>query len=159
MSTGNRTALHAELVIQIRRFIAGTIIFNQKVADRVGLHLTDMQCINLLDLFGAATPGTLAECTGLSTGGVTVMLDRLEKGGFIKRERNPDDRRSVLVRVNPGKLRKIHALYAGINQQLEAFLSETPEAEIRSAVKFLSRMNTIRRQGVPQPETPSEKAG
>lgn len=147
MSTANRIALHAELVRQIRRFIAGTIIFNQKVAERVGLHLTDMQCINLLELLGSVTPGTLAECTGLTSGGVTVMLDRLEKAGFVKREPNPNDRRSVLVRVNPKKLEKIRALYAGINQQFEASLSEMPEAELKSVVNFFSHVNTIRREG------------
>ena len=146
MSTLNRTALHAELVVEIRRFIAGAIIFNQQVAERVGLRLTDMQCINLLELLGPVTPGRLAECTGLTTGGVTVMLDRLEKAGFVKREPNPDDRRSVLVRVHPGKLRKIHALYAGLNQRLEVFLSENPEAELQTVVTFFSRMNTIRRE-------------
>jgi DNA-binding MarR family transcriptional regulator len=144
MSTGNRRTLHAELVAQIRSFIAGAILFNQKVADHVGLHLTDMQCVNLLDLLGPVTPGRLAECTGLTTGGVTVMLDRLEKAGVVKRERNPNDRRSVLVRVNPKKLRKINALYEGINVRLEAFFSETPEAELRSVADFLARMNAIR---------------
>ena len=144
MSTGNRLALHAELVSQIRSFIAGAILFNQKVADHVGLHLTDMQCVNLLDLLGPVTPGRLAECTGLSTGGVTVMLDRLEKAGVVKRERNPNDRRSVLVRVNPKRLRKINALYGGINKRLDSFFSETPEAELRQVANFLSRMNAIR---------------
>jgi len=147
MSTENRLALHADLVGQIRRFIAGTILFNQKVADRVGLHLTDMQCVNLLDLLGPVTPGRLAECTGLTTGGVTVMLDRLEKAGIVKREPNPNDRRSVLDRVNPKKLRKINALYGGINKQLEAFFSEFPEAELRAVAHFFSRMNAIRRDG------------
>jgi MarR family transcriptional regulator, organic hydroperoxide resistance regulator len=143
MSTENRPALNAELVGQIRRFIAGTILFNQKVADRVGLHLTDMQCINLLDLLGPVTPGKLAECTGLTTGGVTVMLDRLEKAGLVRREPNPNDRRSVLVRVNPRRLQKIHALYAGINERLETFLAEIPEAELRLVVSFFSRVNAI----------------
>jgi len=144
MSMENRLALHSELVAQIRRFIAGAILFNQKVADHVGLHLTDLQCVNLLDLLGAVTPGKLAECTGLTTGGVTVMLDRLEKAGIVKRERNPNDRRSVLVRVNPKKLRKINALYGGINKRLDSFFSETPEAELRQVANFLSRMNAIR---------------
>ena len=89
MSTGNRAALHASLIRNIRYFIAGTIVFNQKVADSVGLHLTDMQCLNLLELEGAMTPGKLAKWMGLSTGGVTVMLDRLEQGGYIRREANP----------------------------------------------------------------------
>jgi DNA-binding MarR family transcriptional regulator len=144
MSTGNRSVLHAELVGQIRRFIAGAILFNQKTADHVGLHLTDMQCINLLELLGPVTPGKLAESTGLTSGGVTVMLDRLEKAGLVKRERNPDDRRSVLVRVNPAKLRKINALYAGINQQLATFLAQTPEAELRSVLNFFARVNAMR---------------
>jgi len=144
MSTENRLALHSELVAQIRRFIAGAILFNQKVADHVGLHLTDLQCVNLLDLLGAVTPGKLAECTGLTTGGVTVMLDRLEKAGIVKRERNPNDRRSVLVRVNPKKLRKINKLYRGINEQLGTFLSETPEAQLQSVADFFTRMNALR---------------
>jgi DNA-binding MarR family transcriptional regulator len=144
MSTENRRALHAAFAGHIRRFIAGTILFNQKLADRAGLHLTDMQCINLLDLLGPVTPGKLAECTGLTTGGVTVMLDRLEKAGMVKREPNPNDRRSVLVRVNPKKMKKIHAFYAGINEQLDIFLSNTPEEELQLVTDFLSRMNAIR---------------
>src|SRR5580698_8914249 len=100
MSTSKRNALEVKLIRQIRQLIAGSILFNQRIADRVGLHLTDMQCLNLLDLLGPVTPGKLAACTGLTTGGVTVMLDRLEKAGVVKRERNPNDRRSVLVRVN-----------------------------------------------------------
>lgn len=151
LSTENRTLLHAELVSHIRRFIAGTILFNQRVADRAGLHLTDMQCINLLELLGGSTtPGRLAEGTGLTTGGVTVMLDRLEKAGFVKREPNPNDRRSVLVRVNPKKLRKVNALYGGINRQFEALLHETPEAELRSVLAFFLRMSTIRREHAPE---------
>src|ERR1700691_4728406 len=106
-----------------------------------------MQCVYLLDLLGPVTPGRLAECTGLTTGGVTVMLDRLEKAGMVKREPNPNDRRSVFVRVNPKKLRKINKLYRKINEQLEAFLSETPEAELRSVADFFSRMNAIRAEG------------
>jgi MarR family transcriptional regulator, organic hydroperoxide resistance regulator len=78
------------------------------------------------------------------------MLDRLEKAGFVKREPNPNDRRSVLIRVNPRKLKKIQGFYAGINQRLEAFLSETPEAELRLVVKFFSRTNAMR------PERPSD---
>lgn len=144
MSTENRIALHAEITAQIRLFIAGTILFNQKVAERTGLHLTDMQSINLLELLGAVTPGRLAECTGLTSGGVTVMLDRLEKAGFVRRAPNPQDRRSVLIEVNPRKLKQIHTQYAAINRQLDAFLSEMPETELKTVVKFFSRANAIR---------------
>jgi len=144
LSTENRLALHAAFVTQIRQFIAGTILFNQSVADRVGLSLTDMQCINLLELLGPSTPGKLAASTGLTTGGVTVMLDRLEKAGLVKRQPNPKDRRSILVKVNARKLQKINSFYSEINQRLEAFLSGRSEAEIQSVITFLSSMNAIR---------------
>ncbi len=146
MSTENRKALHQTLFAQIRHFIAGTILFNQKIADQCGLHLTDMQCINLLDLLGPATPGKLAQYMGLTTGGVTVMLDRLEKAGLVKREANPNDRRSVLVRVNPKKMAKIQALYERVDQQFAAFLSETSEEELKVIVDFFSRMGSLKRE-------------
>jgi len=144
MSTGKRDVLHAGLNRQIRQMIAGTILFNQKVADRVGFRLTDMQCVNVLDLLGPTTPGKLAECTGLTTGGVTVMLDRLEKAGFVKRSPNPADRRSILVQVNPAKLRKIQAHYARIEQETLAVFAEFTEAELELVGRFLARLNAMR---------------
>jgi DNA-binding MarR family transcriptional regulator len=75
------------------------------------------------------------------------MLDRLEKAGYVKRAPNPMDRRSLLVQVNPGKLRKIHAVYAGINKQLAKLLAQTPEAELRTVAEFFARMNAIRTEG------------
>ena len=144
MSTTNRFALHAALKAQIRRFIAGAIFSNQKIADQVGLHSTDMQCINLLDLLGPVTPGKLAQYMGLTTGGVTVMLDRLETAGLVAREPNPADRRSVLVTINPRKLRKIQALYAGIDERVHEFFSKTPEAELQIVLNFLTKINAMR---------------
>lgn len=154
LSTENRSILHAELTRQIRRSIAGSILFNQNVAERVGLHLTDLQCINVLDLLGPVTPGALAASTGLTTGGVTVMLDRLEKAGYVKREPNPNDRRSVLVRVNAKKLKKLNEFYAGITAEVEEVYSEIPEAELQAVVRFYSRMNSMRGQPAPRPKRP-----
>ena len=144
MSTKNRQALHEAFVQEIRRFIAGAILQNQKIADEVGLHLTDMQCINVLELAGPTTPGDLARSTGLTTGGVTVMLDRLEKAGYVKREPNPQDRRSLLVRINPKKLEKMNLYYGEINRQLGVLLEGTSEADLRTVVDFLAGMNAIR---------------
>jgi DNA-binding MarR family transcriptional regulator len=141
MSSPDHNQLRETVIRCLREFIAGSIIYNQQVADRVGLRLTDVQCINVLELMGPSTPGELARCTGLTTGGVTVMLDRLEKAGYIKREPNPRDRRSVLVRLKPTKLKKVHALYEEINQRTAALLDQTPESELRSVVNLLSKMN------------------
>jgi MarR family transcriptional regulator, organic hydroperoxide resistance regulator len=147
VSSSDRTRLHETVIHSLRQFIAGSILYNQQIADRVGLRLTDMQCINALELMGPSTPGELARFTGLTTGGVTVMLDRLEKGGYLKREPNPRDRRSVLVHLNLTKVKKMQAFYGEINQRMEALLDETPERELRSVVKLLSKMNASRADG------------
>lgn len=144
MAKSNRSVLHAEMIVQLRSFSAGAILFNQKVADCIGLHLTDMQCMNLLDMLGTSTPGKLAECMGLTTGGVTVMLDRLEKAGCVKREPNPDDRRSVLVRVNARKMEKIDVYYAGLAKELDAYILTVPQSDLETVVDFLKHLKTIR---------------
>ena len=153
MSSSDRARLHETVIRCLRQFIAGSILYNQQIADRVGLRLTDMQCINALELMGPSTPGELARFTGLTTGGVTVMLDRLEKGGYLKREPNPRDRRSVLVHLNPTKAKKMQAFYGEINQRMAALLDATPERELRSVVNLLSKMNASRAE-----EPPSSRA-
>src|ERR1700740_912187 len=131
MSSPSHAQLRETVVRCLREFIAGSIMFNQQIADGGGLPLTDMQCINVLELMGPSTPGELARFTGLTTGGVTVMLDRLEKGGYLKREPNPSDRRSVLVHLNPTKVKKMQGFYGEINQRMAGLLDETPERELR----------------------------
>jgi MarR family transcriptional regulator, organic hydroperoxide resistance regulator len=144
VSRSDRARLHEAVIGCLRQFIAGSILYNQQIADRVGLRLSDMQCINVLELMGPSTPGELARFTGLTTGGVTVMLDRLEKGGYLKREPNPRDRRSVLVHLNPTKIKKMQSFYGEINERMAALLDETPERELRSVVNLLSKMNASR---------------
>ena len=158
MAKSNRSALHAEMIVQLRSFSAGAILFNQKVADCIGLHLTDMQCMNLLDMLGTSTPGKLAECMGLTTGGVTVMLDRLETAGCIKREPNPDDRRSVLVRVNARKMEKIDVYYADLVKELDAYLLTIPQADMETVVDFLKHLKAIRLNAAPSAAKRSMRA-
>jgi MarR family transcriptional regulator, organic hydroperoxide resistance regulator len=138
------TSTTSELVYQLRHFIAGVILTNQRIADQLGMHQTDMQCLHLLELLGPLTPGKLAERTGLTTGGITVVLDRLEKTGYARRERNPDDRRSVLVHLNATKRAKVAEYYSAINEQMASFLATFPQRELETVVKFLTKINSIR---------------
>src|SRR6201986_2555482 len=85
------------VVLEFRKSIPPAIFFNTQAAEKAGIGLTDMQMLHMLQLYGASTPGQLAKWTGLSSGGVTVALDRLEKGGYVRREANPQDRRSLLI--------------------------------------------------------------
>jgi MarR family transcriptional regulator, organic hydroperoxide resistance regulator len=158
MSNPDRAHLRESAIRGLRQFIAGSILYNQQIADRVGLRLTDMQCINVLDLMGPSTPGELARSTGLTTGGVTVMLDRLEKAGYVKREPNPRDRRSVLVRLKPAKLKKVNAFYGGMYDRVAGLLDEAPESELRSVVNLLAKMNGFSAQHPPRVSAATIKA-
>jgi DNA-binding MarR family transcriptional regulator len=139
----NQKSTTDALTLELRRFIAGVILFNQQVAERVGINPTDMQCIHLLQLMGPLTAGKLAESTGLTTGGVTVALDRMEKAGLVRRERNPQDRRSVLVRLEPKTLAGIETHYAEIGARMNAFLAAYPEPQLKTVLDFFARINSL----------------
>lgn len=139
----------AALALQIRHFIAGVILFNQQVADRLGVHTTDMQCMHLLELLGPLTPGQLADRTGLTTGGVTVVLDRLEKSGYARRERNPADRRSVLIYPDQAKMEKVGVHYQAINRRLGELLAVYPEKDLNTVLEFFLKMNSLRSERLP----------
>src|SRR5262245_65424320 len=77
---------------------AKTVLFQQAIADRLGLNSTDLMCLSLLSDAEPLTAGQLAEATGLTTGSVTVMIERLETAGYVRREKDATDRRRVIVR-------------------------------------------------------------
>jgi DNA-binding MarR family transcriptional regulator len=140
------------IVLEIRKFLTAGIFFNAQAAESVGLGLTDMQIVHTIQLYGPATPGKLAASTGLSSGGVTVALDRLEKAGYIRREPNPADRRSLLINIIPTKLRKLVTRYEGIEQETRRLLATLPERDLEAVVRFFE---TMRRAGGDADSQPS----
>jgi DNA-binding MarR family transcriptional regulator len=88
-----------ELVDEVRRSQLATDRFDQAVADAIGVNRTDMRCMDVIDREGPVSAGRLAEATGLTTGAITAVLDRLERGGLARRVRDGSDRRRVLVEM------------------------------------------------------------
>jgi len=144
MSNRKRAELFQSMMKEIRRFIANAVLFNALLAEKLGVNATDYQVLNLVDLHGSATPGKLAQLTGLTTGGVTVALDRLEKGGFIKRERNLQDRRSLIIRTVPAKMRRIFPLYKPIIAGMQQVTSVYDDRQLAAFVEFFQRSNSSR---------------
>src|SRR5580692_4177596 len=124
------------IVLEIRRFIAASIFFNARAAEQVGLGLTDMQLLHLLQLHGPSTPGHLASWSGLSSGGVTVALDRLSNAGYVGREPNPADRRSLLVTLLPGRARRLEAMYANIEGETRRLLATLSQSDLEAVIRF-----------------------
>jgi DNA-binding MarR family transcriptional regulator len=133
------------IIVEIRKFITAAIFFNAQAADKVGLGLTDAQIVHVLQLYGPATPKQLGLWTRLSSGGVTVALDRLEKAGYLRRDANPTDRRSVLVTLVPSRIRKLALLYAGVEKETREILAKLPEQDLESVVRFFAALDTARK--------------
>src|ERR1700683_1880590 len=76
-----RAALMQELEHAVRRSSAQGVIFGQTVANRAGISASDLECLDFLNLEGCVTAGRLAEVTGLTTGAITGVVDRLGGGG------------------------------------------------------------------------------
>ncbi|MEU4392800.1 MarR family transcriptional regulator [Kribbella sp. NPDC023855] len=87
----------AELNAELRNLVGRSVLFQQAVAERLGLNVSDLNCLGLLAQLGPVPAGRLAEELGLTTGGTTFAVDRLEAAGFVRRERDPKDRRRVIV--------------------------------------------------------------
>jgi MarR family transcriptional regulator, organic hydroperoxide resistance regulator len=132
------------VVLEIRKFLAAGIFFNAQAAEKVGLGLTDMQLLHMLQLYGPSTPSRLAAWTLLSSGGVTVAVDRLEKAGYVRRVPNPEDRRSSLITLVPARLRKVAAMYEGIEKETRRLLASLPEGDLEAVVRFFETMHEAR---------------
>jgi DNA-binding MarR family transcriptional regulator len=131
-SSADAAALFESLGLEVRRFIAGAILFNHKIAEQLDMNASDLQCLHMLLLNGSAMkPGELGRSCGLSSGGVTVVLDRLEKAGYIRRDANPDDRRSVIVRPEPGPVRKLEAIYRSKGEGLARLMARHQARELQ----------------------------
>ena len=132
------------VVLEIRKFIAAAIFFNAQMAERAGLGLTDMQMLHMLQLYGPSTPGKLGTWTALSSGGVTVVLDRLEKAGYVRREPNPADRRSLLIALIPARMRKLQSLYEEVESETRRLLATLPQGDLEAVIRFFEALQAAR---------------
>ena len=119
---------------------AKTVLFQQAIADRLGLNTSDLMCLSILSDVEPLTAGQLAEATGLTTGSVTVMIDRLEKAGYARREKDPGDRRRVIVRPVRERIeRDIAPLYAALGTAWERALERYSTQELGVILDMLTR--------------------
>ncbi|CAA9383779.1 MAG: Transcriptional regulator, MarR family [uncultured Pseudonocardia sp.] len=129
--------LRAGIADAVRRVIADAVLHNHAVAQEVGLGASDAQFVGLLGQHGPLTPGRLAALTGLSTGTVTGVVDRLERGGFVRRERDTGDRRKVLVVLVPEGMQRLGEHYREHGEHLERVLATRSADELRTIAAFL----------------------
>jgi DNA-binding MarR family transcriptional regulator len=103
----DRTELLAALNDEFRQLSTATVLFHQAVADRLGMNVTDHKCADILARTGPIPAGELARRTGLTTGAITGVLDRLEKAGFVRRAEDPNDRRRVIIEPDVKRMERV----------------------------------------------------
>lgn len=97
--SSRRRDMIAALLEAVRRTGSLTVLMSQEAADRVGINATDLNCLNVLSFNDTLTAGQLARAMGLTTASITAVIDRLEKVGYARRERDQRDRRRVVVHL------------------------------------------------------------
>jgi DNA-binding MarR family transcriptional regulator len=114
---------------------------NHQVGARLALRDADLDCLDLIARHGPLSPTALARHAGLHPATVTGILDRLQRGGWITRERDPDaaDRRAVAVRALRDRNAEVFRLYAGMNTSMDRICAGYTEAELELVADFLRR--------------------
>jgi DNA-binding MarR family transcriptional regulator len=123
----------------MRDLSAQLTLLNQQVSAGLDLRDSDLGCLNLIARHGPLTPSALARLARLHPATMTGVLDRLERGGWITRDRDPSDRRAVLVTVRKERNAEIFSRYAGMNASMDAICAGFSEAELQVLATFLTR--------------------
>ena len=144
--SAERHRLENDFLLAMRR--AGSImqLLGQVSADRMGINATDLNCLKIVALTGRMTAGDLARQTGLSTASITGVLDRLEEGGFVRRVRDPHDRRRVFVELGGGPgLREIGPTFGPVVKTWRAAATSYSDDELRLLLEFQGKLEEIMR--------------
>jgi DNA-binding MarR family transcriptional regulator len=134
-----RAALMQELEHAVRKSSAIGVIFGQTVANAVGVSGSDLECLDFLNIEGRVTAGRLAELTGLTTGAITGLVDRMEKAGLVRRERDEEDRRKVYIAIVPEAMGKIAQYYVPLQKAVTKDWEGYTDAELKLLVRFLTQ--------------------
>jgi DNA-binding MarR family transcriptional regulator len=142
-SQEGKQALAGRLMLALRRSSAAGVLHGQTIARRVGVNSTDLECLDLILMSGPSSAGEIARHTGLTSGAVTGLIDRLERLGLVERTADPADRRKVLVRVREDKIGPIAALYAPLEKAMQALLAGYSKEELKVLIDFSERAGDL----------------
>jgi len=162
-----RRRLEHEFLLALRR--AGSVLqlLGAASAERIGINVTDLNCLNILWLSGDTTAGDttagdttagdttagdmtagdLARVTGLTTASITGVLDRLEESGFVHRERDTRDRRRVIVRPDPGRgAHDVGPVFAPVVAAWRAVAAGYTDEQLALILEFQGQVERIMRE-------------
>ena len=144
-----KAELVAALINETIETTTVTIMFHQAIADRLGMNITDHKCAGILMRSGPISAGELARHTGLTTGAITGVIDRLERAGFARRARDPSDRRKVMIEPKLKQIeRKIVPLFASMGRSAAQLFERYTAEELTLILDFAVRSRAMAEEEV-----------
>src|SRR5271165_1852102 len=145
--TGNTKSseIRRQLGDLARKFSTQTVFLHEAIAQTSGLNATDTRCLSLIRFHpgGSVTAGWLSDMTGLTTGAITHILDRLEKRQFIERVRDTRDRRKVFIRVLPESLEPLIPKYEAMGKAYMSLVEQYGDEELQLICDYLEKTSEV----------------
>src|SRR5207302_7428064 len=135
----DRKQLTSSIKQSLRALSIQLSLLNHQVSERLGLNDVDLDCLDLVSRFGPLSPSALAQRAGLHPATMTGILDRLERGGWIVRERDPSDRRAVRVQAVRDRYAELLRHYSGFSRSMNKLLADYSDSELETIADFMRR--------------------
>jgi len=145
-----RSQLNQDIRTALRDVSAQLSLLTRRIGGHLDLKDTDLQCLDLIDAQGPLSPSTLARLAGLHPATITGVIDRLERGGWVTRERDPVDRRGVLLRALRGRRQDVLRLASGMNAEMARICAGYEDRDLQTIARFLRQTATAGRTAIAQ---------
>ena len=136
--------LVADVITRYRMATNRDVAFDKLAAARLGVSMTDLHCLNIVESRRGLTAGELAVEAGLTTGAVTAVVDRLERAGYARRVRDEHDRRKVKVEVTDAFYARAGEIWGPVAADWQAAIAERfSAAELATIAAFLQQADEL----------------
>lgn len=141
--SGETRSLVVAVLAELRELATEIDRLDERAAARFGVSRTDLRCLELLGAAGAMAPTELAAAVGFTTGGMTTVIDRLERAGYVRRRPDSHDRRKVIVEATARLADRERAIFGELLQTSQELIASYSDAELETIRSFLARTRTV----------------
>lgn len=126
-----------EMAASLQRFGLERDRMRAVLASGANISATDLDAIEHLEADGPLTQRQLGDRLSLTSGAITMLVDRLEEGGWVRRRRHPSDRRYILVELSAQAVERMPAAMVDYHNRIRAIAAQVPVQHREAMRRFL----------------------